>query len=229
MWVHVLRVYACDVGSRGFAATRACNLCGGQRQRPVRENITAGSRMKPGKREKERKHAHTMRRKQKKEQNILDTVSCTFTSFATASLNCGPWLLRNDRALRWNNSPLTRRLADGAAVLISSMRRRGHPFNCSSSKPRRIEINRLLLVIGAPKKSDSQLYWSFQHFDYVSPFSAFCARLRFFFLSAKVPQDTCAMHKKHIYRSRRLKDQICIIRIYVRCMHLCNESWHIFH
>lgn len=41
VWMR-MHVCACD-GSRGFATTRACNLYGGQRQRPVWENITAGS------------------------------------------------------------------------------------------------------------------------------------------------------------------------------------------
>jgi len=72
-----MRVCACE-GSRGFATTRACNLCSGQRQRSVWENITAGSRMKPKERGKER----TINRKRSRRKTFSTRRTC----------NCGPKL-----------------------------------------------------------------------------------------------------------------------------------------
>lgn len=71
-----LCVCAC-AGSRGFATTRACNLCGGQRQRPVWENITAGSSGWNRKRKRKRERMHD-RLETGKEKNILDVCEdCT--------------------------------------------------------------------------------------------------------------------------------------------------------
>lgn len=81
------RLCSCE-GSRGFATTRACNLCSGQRQRPVWENITAGSRMKPKERGKER----TINRKRDRRK--------TFSTRRICNCELKMWLLKNNHVLQ---------------------------------------------------------------------------------------------------------------------------------